>query len=57
MNVPKHVVETTVMALYKHSPFGRARQRETPSKANDIYEDFIKQTETTRPIPTTISRL
>ena len=40
-NVPRNFAEKAVMALYLPSAFGRVGKRGKPSKAKEIYEDFV----------------
>ena len=40
-NVPKHIVERTVVALYLPSAVGRVGKKGKPDKAEEIYEDIL----------------
>ena len=50
-NVPKHIVEKTVMALYVPSASGRVGKRGKSSKADEIYEDFLSRYQTNKAYP------
>ena len=50
-NVPKHMVEKTVMALYMPSAFGRVGKRGKLGKADEIYEDFRSRCQNSKANP------
>ena len=50
-NVPRHVVEKTVMALYMPSAFGRVGKRGKLGKADEIYEDFRSRCQNSKANP------
>ncbi|MFM7978060.1 MAG: hypothetical protein ACKPKO_01985, partial [Candidatus Fonsibacter sp.] len=43
MHVPRIIAETAVVALSLPSAFGRVGKRGKPSKADEIYEDFVSK--------------
>ena len=50
-NVPRHVVEKTVMALYLPSAFGRVGKQGKLGKADEIYEDFVSRYQDNKAYP------
>ena len=55
-NVPRHIVEEAVMALYLPSAFGRVGKKGKPGKAEEIYEDFGSRYQDDNSYPTDLVR-
>ena len=55
-NIPRNIVEKAGMAPYLPSAFGRVGKRGKPSKAEEIYEDFVSICQDDHTYPTDLVR-
>ena len=56
-NVPNNIVQKAVMALYLPLACGRVGKRGKPSKAEEIYADFVSEYQYDRNYPTSCQEL